>query len=87
MKIVILASGNGSLAQSIFDAVSDGELPVEISALVSDQPNSYVLERARNSGIKTFVLEMQPNRAQWNEQLHDLIKTIQPDLVVSAGFM
>ena len=86
-SIVILASGGGSLAQAIMDAVNDGELDIQILEVISDKPGANVLERAEESGIKTFVHPMFPNRAQWDSELMRHIESLNPDLVVSVGFM
>lgn len=86
-SIVILASGTGSLAQAIMDAVNDGELDTQILEVISDKPGANVLERAEKSGIKTFVHPMLPNRAQWDSELMRHIETLNPNLVVSVGFM
>ena len=58
-RAVILASGNGSLAQAIID---DAQLSTQIVALISDRADALVLERARLSGISTHVIEMKSNR-------------------------
>lgn len=86
-KIVILASGQGSLAQAIFDAVDSGELDVQILEVISDKADAQVLQRATDSGIATFVHPMQKDRLQWDAQLIGHMDALAPDLVVSAGFM
>lgn len=86
-SVVILASGGGSLAQAIMDAVNDGELGVQILEVISDKPRAKVLERAEKSGIKTFVHPMLANRAEWDFELMCHIEALNPDLVVSVGFM
>jgi phosphoribosylglycinamide formyltransferase-1 len=83
-RIVILASGSGTLAQAIIDAK---ELDIQIVAVVSDRPDAQVLQRAQSAHINTSVIEMQSDRAAWNKQLFDQVDQYQPDLVVSAGFM
>lgn len=86
-KIVVLASGQGSLAQAIFDAVKSGELKAQILEVISDRPNAQVLQRAEDAGIATFIHPMQKDRLQWDAQLIEHMDALQPDLVVSAGFM
>jgi len=82
-RIVILASGSGTLAQAIFDA----HLDADIVAVISDQKNAAVLERARTARIETFTIPMLPDRTEWDRELETLIAALKPDLVVSAGFM
>jgi phosphoribosylglycinamide formyltransferase-1 len=83
-RVVILASGTGSLAQAIFDA---HDLDIQIVAVVSDNPKAPVLDRAKAASINTAVVELTGDRVAWNKQLFDQVDQYQPDLVVSAGFM
>lgn len=82
-KIVILASGSGTLAQAIFTAAKN----YEISALICDQSAAKVIGIATEFGIKVELLELAGDRAIWDQELLSLVKMYQPDLVVSAGFM
>lgn len=82
-RIVILASGSGTLAQAIFDA----QLEADIVAVISDQKDAAVLERAHTARIETFTIPMLPDRTEWDRELETLIAALKPDLVVSAGFM
>lgn len=86
-RIVILASGSGTLAQAIIDAVASGVLEAEIVALISDQPTAPALTRAQSAGIETFTVAMLPERRDWDRELQTLVAALSPDLVVSAGFM
>jgi len=82
-RIIILASGSGTLAQAIFDA----HLDADIVAVISDQPDAAVLDRAHEAHIETFTIPMLPDRTEWDRELETLIAALKPDLVVSAGFM
>jgi phosphoribosylglycinamide formyltransferase-1 len=82
-RIVILASGSGTLAQAIFDA----HIAADIVAVISDQKDAAVLDRAHKERIETFTIPMLPNRSEWDRELETLIAALKPDLVVSAGFM
>ena len=82
-RIVILASGSGTLAQAIFDA----QLDSDIVAVISDQKDAPVLARAQKARIETFTIPMLPDRAEWDREIETLIAALKPDLVVSAGFM
>lgn len=86
-SIVILASGGGSLAQAIMDAVNNGELEIKILEVISDKPGAQVLERAKKSRIEIFVHPVQADRAKWDQELLDHVASLNPDLVVSVGFM
>jgi phosphoribosylglycinamide formyltransferase-1 len=83
-RVVILASGQGSLAQAIIDAA---DLDIQIVAVVSDRPDAHVLERARKASINTSIVELTTDRQQWNKELFESVDLYSPDLVVCAGFM
>ena len=83
-RVVILASGSGSLAQAIID---DAELGDQIVAVVSDRSDALVLERAQKSSIATHVIEMKSERMTWDREIFDCVIDLKADLVISAGFM
>ena len=83
-RLVILASGQGSLAQAIIDAT---DLDIQITAVISDRADAPVLERAVKASINTAVVELTADRELWNKQLFAKVDHYKPDLVVSAGFM
>ena len=86
-RIVILASGSGSIAQAIIDAQKSGALKAEIVGVISDQESAHVLKRSADAGIPSKVIPMIADRLQWDQQIIATLKELQPDLVVSAGFM
>ncbi len=58
MKIGILISGRGSNMVAIVDAVKSGEIPdSEVVVVISDKPNAAGLEKARERGVETLVIE------------------------------
>ena len=86
-RLVILASGDGSLAQAIIDAQGSGVIDAVIVAVISDRPEVNVLGRAQEGGIPTYVQPMSKDRNDWNQKFFLLVESLRPDLVVSAGFM
>ncbi|MGC3023295.1 phosphoribosylglycinamide formyltransferase [Brevibacterium sp. FAM 24630] len=89
MRIVLLASGSGTLTQAVIDAFADGKHGIDILAVGSDSPTAGVLDRAQKHDIPTFVVRPKDfaDRAAWNEELRDVVAELAPDWVVSAGFM
>jgi phosphoribosylglycinamide formyltransferase-1 len=82
-KVVILASGSGTLARAIFAAEKD----YKIAALICDRPQAKVIEIANEFDIKVELLELIDDRIKWDQELLSLVSKYQPALVVSAGFM
>jgi phosphoribosylglycinamide formyltransferase-1 len=88
-RIVVLASGSGTLLQALIDAAGSGALDVDIVAVGSDVPGVMALTRAEDAGIEVFVQEPMAyaTRADWNDALTERVQAFRPDWVVSAGFM
>ena len=88
LPLVVLISGSGSNLQAIIDAVAT-DLPAEIRAVISNKAEAYGLERARQAGIETRVLDHTKfdGRDSYDLALGDLIEEYQPGLVILAGFM
>ena len=88
-RVVVLASGSGTLLQSLIDAVAEGRLAVDIVAVGSDVAGAPAVDRAVAAGITTFVEAPSDfvDRMSWNTALLKRLSEIAPDWIVSAGFM
>jgi phosphoribosylglycinamide formyltransferase 1 len=88
-KVVVLASGSGTLLQSLLDAAAQPGYPADIVAVGSDRPGAQALTRAEQAGVPNFVVRLadHQDRAAWDGALTDAVAAYGPDLVVSAGFM
>lgn len=88
-SIVILISGSGSNMQAIIDAVDSGDIPGHISAVISNRPDAFGLERAQAAGILTEVVDHTEfkSREIFDLNLIRKIDEFEPDLVILAGFM
>ena len=82
---MVLASGSGTLLQSVLDS----SVLSSLVAVGSDVPDCTALARATSAGIDTFVVSPAsfPDRASWNDGLLSVLSSFSPDLIVSAGFM
>jgi phosphoribosylglycinamide formyltransferase 1 len=87
-RVVVLASGAGSLLQALLDACDAEEYPARVVAVVSDRAGVGALERATAAGVDTAVVSPgeHPDRVAWDAALAGVVAGAQPDLVVSAGF-
>lgn len=88
-RLVVLASGEGTLLQHLIDACEAGTLGAEIAAVGSDRPGTRAVSRAEAAGIPTFVCSVidYAERADWDKALTEICAGFGPDLVVSAGFL
>jgi phosphoribosylglycinamide formyltransferase-1 len=89
LKTVVLISGNGTNLQAIIDAIQAGRLSVGLAGVLSDCPEAYGLERAHAAGIPTTVVDYRncADRSEFDRKLHDELGTVEPELIVLAGFM
>ena len=83
-KLAIFASGNGSNAEKIFEhfKVRDN---VEVSLLLTNNPNALVIERAKKHNVPVEVF----NRKRFYDthEIIDMLRSQEIDLIVLAGFM
>lgn len=88
-RVVVLVSGRGSNLQAIIDATRSSALPIDLRAVVSNNPDAEALERALAAGITTHVIDHRAYsmRAAFDTALQLTIDRHMPDLVVLAGFM
>ena len=55
-KLAVLASGNGTNAEEIFKYFRSHSA-IEVTLLMSNNPNAFVLQRAKNYRVKTLVFD------------------------------
>ncbi|WP_037314934.1 phosphoribosylglycinamide formyltransferase [Amycolatopsis orientalis] len=89
VKLVVLASGSGTLLQAVLDAAEKPNYPAKVVAVGADRTGIEALTRAERSGVPSFAVRMadHPDRAAWDKAITEAVAAYQPDLVVSAGFM
>ena len=88
-RLIVLASGEGTLLAHLIDACASEPGGPHIVAVGSDRPDAKALSRAEEAGIDTFVCRVADysERAAWDTALTETCAAFRPELVVSAGFM
>ncbi|NMB68810.1 MAG: phosphoribosylglycinamide formyltransferase [Chloroflexi bacterium] len=88
-RLVVLISGGGSNLQAILDACHGGVLDAEVVAVISNQPDAYGLERARQAGLPALALPKgkEIDRRAYDRALADQAAAFQPDWIVLAGWL
>lgn len=84
-RVVVLASGTGSLFKALLDAHDDA---YDVVALITDRPcdATGIAERAGVPAQQVLPRD-HASRSDWDAALAEVIAGYEPDLVVSAGFM
>ena len=89
MKIGILISGRGSNMSALIEAVKTGKIPnSEIAVVISDKPDAAGLQKAREKGVETIVIERR-NRTRREHDAETIaeLKKRSVELVCLAGYM
>ncbi|TXI53661.1 phosphoribosylglycinamide formyltransferase [Mycolicibacterium mageritense] len=86
-RLVVLASGTGSLLASLLAAAVD-DYPARVVAVGTDR-TCAALDIAAAAGVPTYTTRLgdHPDRAAWDTAITEATAQHEPDLVVSAGFM
>ena len=87
--VVVLLSGTGSNLQALIDSDDIKASPATLRAVISNRADATGLQRAKNAGIDTRVLDHKAfeGREAFDAALIEIIDTFNPHLVVLAGFM
>lgn len=74
--------------EALADACEAGDVPGKIVGVVADR-DCIGLKAAEKRGLEGALVDFREftSRDDWNTALRDRVKSYEPDLVVSAGFM
>jgi phosphoribosylglycinamide formyltransferase 1 len=86
-RLVVLASGTGSLLASLLEAAV-GDYPARVIAVGVDR-DCRAVEIATAASVPTFTVRLADHvdRDGWDAAFTEAVAAHSPDLVVSAGFM
>ncbi|ALB01939.1 phosphoribosylglycinamide formyltransferase [Francisella persica ATCC VR-331] len=88
LNLVILGSTRGTNMQAIIDAIVNKQLNAQISIVISNKQNAYILQRAVQHDIVTkLIISKGVSREQYDELLVSEINKYNPDLILLIGFM
>lgn len=72
--------------QSVIDAIQNKTLDANICLVVSNNPDAYALQRAKNANIDTYLIKSKKPE-EMDEELFEKLKNYQIDLILLAGFL
>lgn len=89
LRLGVLASGGGTNLQSIIDACSAGTLTAEIVLVISNNPETGALERARRAQIPVRCIDHRrfASREEFDREVVAALRAAGVELVCLAGFM
>lgn len=88
LNVAVMVSGGGTNLQAILNAVDSGAIQnARITAVISNNPGAYALERARQHGVPAVCISPKEygTREEFHEALLRALKDSEADLVVLAG--
>ena len=90
-RLGVLGSGRGSNLEAICRAIDARVLPVELAAVLSDQPEARLLDLGLRHGARTECIVPTTPRGRLDAETEgkfvEILRAEKVDLVVLAGFM
>lgn len=89
LKVAILISGSGTNLQALIDACKTEGFPAEIVLVLSNKSEAYGLQRAKQAGIKTKVINHKDfsSREEFDKSMSAEVEASGAEFVCMAGFM
>lgn len=89
IKLAVLVSGSGTTLQNLIDQIATKTLDAQISIVIGSRPGLVGLERARNAGLRTVVVDRRSltNCAEFSRSVFELCDEAKVDLVCLAGWL
>ena len=89
LKLGVLVSGRGSNLQAIMDNCQAGKVDATVEVVISDAPDAFALERAREAGIPavTFRRKDFASKEDFDRAILDALQEHDVELVVLAGYL
>ncbi|MBI4707467.1 MAG: phosphoribosylglycinamide formyltransferase [Candidatus Omnitrophica bacterium] len=88
-NIAVFASGNGTNFSAIARAVKNGRIKANLALLVCDQPDAFVIKRAKAAKVKAVLIKREDfsSNCDFELKIIEILKENKIDLIVLAGFM
>lgn len=88
-SIGVLVSGGGTNLQAIIDKIHLGACNAQIRCVISNVPDVYALQRAKEAAIPSQVIKHTDysSRSEFENALIDAMDIFDVDMVLLAGFM
>lgn len=89
LKLVIFGSGRGSNFEAIQQSIENRKLNAEIQAIVVDNPNAKMIEKARNKKLDVIIVDKNQfsNREEQEKEIIKKLEKYDYDLIALAGYM
>jgi phosphoribosylglycinamide formyltransferase-1 len=89
-RATILASGAGTNARNVLERARAGSLPLDVAAVIANQPGSGALAAAHDHGVEAIFVgwdRARESRANYDTRLIETLADTEPELVLLLGWM
>lgn len=89
MNIAVFASDNGSDMQALVDGCNNGKIQGKVCAVISNNKDALVLERARNENIMGYCVNtnLYPENGAVDNKILQILDNHKIDMIFLAGYL
>ncbi len=88
IRLGVLGSTRGTDLEAILSAIKNKRLSAEVSVVVSNRENAYILARAKNHNVPSFFISHKDtSREEFDKDVTTILKQYNVELVLLIGFM
>ena len=88
IRLGVLGSTRGTDLEAILSAINNKKLAAEVSVVISNRENAYILTRAKNHSVPSFFISHKDkSREEFDRNVTTILKQYNVELVLLIGFM
>jgi len=88
IRLGVLGSTRGTDLEAILSAINNKKLAAEVSVVLSNRENAYILTRAKNHNVPSFFISHKnKSREEFDRNVTTILKQYNVELVLLIGFM
>ena len=88
IRLGVLGSTRGTDLEAILSAINNKNLAAEVSVVISNRENAYILTRAKNHNVPSFFISHKDkSREEFDRNVTTILKQYNVELVLLIGFM
>ena len=88
IRLGVLGSTKGTDLEAILSAINNKKLAAEVSVVLSNRENAYILTRAKNHSVPSFFISHKDkSREEFDRNMTTILKQYNVELVLLIGFM
>jgi len=88
IRLGVLGSTRGTDLGAILSAINNKKLVAEVSVVISNRENAYILTRAKNHNVPSFFISHKDkSREEFDRNVTTILKQYNVELVLLIGFM